>query len=60
MSIDDIDSDAIVRNTAFSGKAYRPGPAAVERTKRAAFDLVNAAYEQNLVCFLAHGQRQDL
>ena len=49
VSIDDIDSDALVRNTAFSNKAYRPGPKAVERTRMAAFSLVNAAYTQNLV-----------
>ena len=49
VSIEDIDSDALVRSTAAANKAYRPGPKAVERTRKAAFDLVNTAYSQNLV-----------
>ena len=49
VSIEDIDSDALVRNTAFSNKAYRPGPTAVQRTRLAAFDLVTKAYNDNLV-----------
>ena len=57
VSIDDIDSDALVRNTAFSNKAYRPGPEAVERTRMAAFSLVNAAYSQNLVCAVSSCSR---
>ena len=52
VSIEDIDSDALVRNTAFSNKAYKPGPTAVQRTRLAAFDLVTQAYNDNLVSIL--------